>query len=146
MKKRERNTISISPLAAKGIDGRRGSHTAAEQVSMDLFSYWALLDNGMRIARAMFTPDEARMLLESMKALDARPSFFPVLIGGKFAEDVRANCGVLKGTADYRNVEVLVEKLGAVSPIVTLALMDWIQSYWRQSDVSIEEAVREFRG
>ena len=159
-------SINIDARTASMLDARRSyGETRTARLEADLTAYHALLINGLRRARMVLTPAEASLVLDGFYSNSSHFEFYRsrdvlnyspmnILSGGGqpwTADRLAARISeamTLDGLADKWGVdgEALLAKLSTIGDIVSVALVDWVETVSAQEnfDIAVEAAI--FKG
>jgi len=142
--------VSMPADTKDHIDARRGETPLSTHLATDLATLWAILDIGLREARALFNKNEASLILSAQRDVIVNPESLSAWVYSEFVRRIEESC-TLDGLAEKWKCDsdALLKKLRQASPLAIVALLDWTTTFWRThntSGVSFDAAVSGFVG
>jgi len=107
------------------------------QIAEDLSLCWGLLDRGLATARAKLTQPEAKLLLDVQNGTLWDAYQLPLWLHGGLMHQV--SDGLVLDNLDEKweiDGPALLTKIGAMTELETIALLDWCRWMWRHCDTA----------
>ena len=136
-------SIDIGAEIATALDARlREGETRAARLEIDLNTYHALLDEGMRRAVHSLSPADASLLLDVFNNTPLGQTWTAERMVMRVSDAI-----ALDGLAEKRGIDglALISTLHTLGDLPVLALADWADKIWDKADFDIAAETAIFK-